>query len=105
MACKFTQAGPSSTRRWSQTTFDTPRSGNGSQGMFDPNEANFLRSIVERFDDDTPRLVYADWLEKHGEPKRAEFIRVQCELAQLGKDDPRRAPLHERQARLLADHR
>jgi uncharacterized protein (TIGR02996 family) len=31
--------------------------------------------------DDAPRLVYADWLEEHGQPERAEFIRVQCELA------------------------
>lgn len=30
-----------------------------------------------------PRLVYADWLEEHGEPERAEFIRVQCELAKV----------------------
>jgi len=30
--------------------------------------------------DDLPRLVLADWLEEHGEPERAEFIRVQCEL-------------------------
>jgi uncharacterized protein (TIGR02996 family) len=31
-------------------------------------------------DDDLPRLVAADWLEEHGEPERAEFIRLQCEL-------------------------
>jgi uncharacterized protein (TIGR02996 family) len=28
--------------------------------------------------DDTPRLIYADWLEDHGQPELAEFIRVQC---------------------------
>lgn len=32
-------------------------------------------------DDDLPRLVLADWLEEHGEAERAEFVRVQCELA------------------------
>lgn len=31
--------------------------------------------------DDLPRLVLADWLEEKGEAERAEFIRVQCELA------------------------
>jgi uncharacterized protein (TIGR02996 family) len=33
--------------------------------------------------DDAPRLVYADWLDEHGEPVLAEFIRVQCKLARL----------------------
>lgn len=32
-------------------------------------------------DDDTPRLILADWLDEYGEPERAELIRVQCELA------------------------
>src|ERR1043165_8521656 len=31
--------------------------------------------------DDTPRLVYADWLDEHGQPERAEFIRLQIEIA------------------------
>jgi uncharacterized protein (TIGR02996 family) len=37
-------------------------------------------------DDDTPRLVYADWLDEHNEPARAEFIRVQCEIERLRPD-------------------
>src|SRR5215468_4094431 len=36
--------------------------------------------------DDTPRLVYADWLQEHGEEERAEFIRVQIELETFGFD-------------------
>jgi uncharacterized protein (TIGR02996 family) len=40
-----------------------------------------LASILANPDDDAPRLIYADWLDEHGEPERAEFIRVQCELA------------------------
>jgi uncharacterized protein (TIGR02996 family) len=43
----------------------------------------FLEAICETPDDDTPRLVYADWLEENGDSDRAEFIRVQCELARL----------------------
>jgi uncharacterized protein (TIGR02996 family) len=35
----------------------------------------FLQAIVENPDDDTPRLVYADWLDEHGDPARTEFIR------------------------------
>ena len=31
----------------------------------------FLRDIIEHRDDDAPRLVYADWLEDHGERDRA----------------------------------
>lgn len=38
----------------------------------------FLRTIRALPDDDTPRLVYADWLEETGETDRAEFIRLQC---------------------------
>jgi uncharacterized protein (TIGR02996 family) len=41
----------------------------------------FVRAIREQPEDDTRRLACADWLEEHGEGPRAEFIRVQCELA------------------------
>jgi len=44
-------------------------------------QVDLLRAILSSRDDDLPRFVYADWLEEHGEPERAEFIRVQCELA------------------------
>ncbi len=43
----------------------------------------FMAAILAAPDDDLPRLVFADWLDEHGEPERAEFIRVQCELARL----------------------
>jgi uncharacterized protein (TIGR02996 family) len=48
--------------------------------MPDPRQA-FLEAICAAPDDDAPRLVYADWLEEHGDPERAEFIRAQIELA------------------------
>lgn len=41
----------------------------------------FLAAICENPDDDLVRLVYADWLDDHGDPTRAEFIRVQVERA------------------------
>jgi uncharacterized protein (TIGR02996 family) len=43
--------------------------------------AAFLADIIAHPADDAPRLIYADWLEDNGEEERAEFIRVQCELA------------------------
>jgi uncharacterized protein (TIGR02996 family) len=62
-------------------------------------EAGLLAAIIDEPDDDTPRLVYADWLEEHGDDARAEFIRIQCRLARLGVVDLRRV----RQAEWLYD--
>lgn len=39
------------------------------------------RAVLEDPDDDTVRLVYADWLDENDQPERAEFIRVQIALA------------------------
>jgi len=50
----------------------------------DPDRLVFLRAIADAPDDDTPRLVYADWLDEHGaadaDRVRAEFLRVACKL-------------------------
>ncbi len=56
-------------------------------------------------DDDLPRLVYADWLEERDQGIRAEFIRLQCEIAKL-EAGPRdiinqNIPLWKRQQELL----
>jgi uncharacterized protein (TIGR02996 family) len=48
-----------------------------------PERDGFLRAICTTPDDDTPRLVYADWLDEHGEHERAEFIRVQFKLLEV----------------------
>lgn len=45
--------------------------------------AHFLRAIIDHPEDDGVRLIYADWLEEHGQAERAELIRVQCALAAL----------------------
>lgn len=42
-----------------------------------------LAAVLAAPDADTPRLVYADWCDDHGQPERAAFIRVQVELARL----------------------
>jgi hypothetical protein len=49
--------------------------------------------------------VYADYLDENGEPDRAEFIRVQIELAKLPIHDPRRDELETRGDELLAPHK
>jgi uncharacterized protein (TIGR02996 family) len=38
----------------------------------------FLRAIFDNPNEDTPRLVFADFLEEQGEEKRAALIRWQC---------------------------
>jgi uncharacterized protein (TIGR02996 family) len=59
-----------------------------------------LRAIVRHPDDDTPRLVYADWLQENGRPEEAEFLRVQCRLAAGGADDPEYPDLLAREEEL-----
>jgi uncharacterized protein (TIGR02996 family) len=49
--------------------------------MNHPDWPAFLAAIVADPDDNTPRLVAADFLEEHGEHDRADFIRVQIALA------------------------
>ncbi|MBA4192178.1 MAG: hypothetical protein C0467_29735 [Planctomycetaceae bacterium] len=49
----------------------------------------FLRAIFDNPEDDTARLVYADFLDENDLPIRAELLRVQCELARMDDDcDP-----------------
>ena len=66
--------------------------------------AAFLRAIRAAPDDDLPRLIYADYLDEHGDP-RGEFIRIQIERPRLPRDDPRRAGLKAREDELLRRHR
>ncbi len=53
----------------------------------------FLNAIIDEPDDDALRLIYADWLDDHDEPERAEFIRAQCDLASISIADPLRMAL------------
>jgi uncharacterized protein (TIGR02996 family) len=62
--------------------------------------AALLRAVCENPDDDTPRLVFADWLDEHDEPERAEFIRLQCEVARLQTDDAQLGGLSRRASEL-----
>jgi uncharacterized protein (TIGR02996 family) len=70
---------------------DSPARGRRVSSPFMTDEAALLQAITAHADDDTPRLVYADWLDEYlpdrrpspaeGPSARAEFIRVQCRLA------------------------
>jgi uncharacterized protein (TIGR02996 family) len=70
-----------------------------------PTDDALLRAVLAAPDDDAPRLIYADWLDEHGDCERAEFIRVQVALARNDKDDPRAPSLGQRERKLLAAHR
>jgi len=73
------------------------------------------RAILDEPHDNLHRLKYADWLEENDQAERAEFIRVQCELAKLELGCPnsiRQASydrdtytsLQSRERELLSDH-
>jgi uncharacterized protein (TIGR02996 family) len=47
-----------------------------------PEVVAFLQAIKEEPEDDTPRLILADWLEERGDP-RGELLRLQVTLARL----------------------
>jgi uncharacterized protein (TIGR02996 family) len=64
-----------------------------------------LRAICEAPDDDAPRLIYADWLDEHGDPRQAEFIRVQIELARAREDDQQTHLLKQREQDLWRELR
>jgi uncharacterized protein (TIGR02996 family) len=73
----------------------------------DPSHAPFLAAIVADVNSDVPRLQYADFLDETGEPAhaaRAEFIRVQCALEGMSKNDPRHDELRSREKALLRGH-
>ena len=69
----------------------------------------FWAAIRANPDDDTVRLVYADWLEENGDEARAEFIRVQIEQTGMFSpsalcSDPNDRTLTKREKRLIARH-
>jgi uncharacterized protein (TIGR02996 family) len=80
-------------------------------------EDALLAAICADPDEDTPRLVYADWLDEYADVLadpaaarvRAEFIRVQCAVARLEElsqaDEGRSAPVVVRDRALTAGWR
>jgi uncharacterized protein (TIGR02996 family) len=64
----------------------------------------FLHAIRATPSDDAPRLIYADWLEEQGQTDRAEFIRIQCQLARMAEANPAWTALRNRAEELLRNH-
>ncbi len=63
----------------------------------------FLQDCKENPDDDTPRLVFADWLEERDDP-RGSLIRVQCQKERTSPLDVRRNELQAQEHDLIAAH-
>ncbi len=62
-----------------------------------------LAAIRDHPEEDTPRLMFADWLDEQGgaaDTAHAEFIRLQCELARLTDDGSDSQPVFE----FIRDH-
>ncbi len=79
------------------------RGGNGCRDS--PNQSPpmsdedaLLAAIIANPDEDTTRLVYADWLQENGQAERAEFIRLQ--IANVGRPVVERS----REGELLKQH-
>lgn len=64
----------------------------------------FLRAVAEEPLEDAHRLAFADWLDDHGHAARADFVRLQCQLAGLPWFHPLRDGLSARADALLAAH-
>jgi uncharacterized protein (TIGR02996 family) len=62
-----------------------------------------LAEVKSNPDDDTPRLVLADWLQDQGDP-RGELLALDLERHRLPRDDPRGEILWQRERELLGRH-
>jgi uncharacterized protein (TIGR02996 family) len=67
-------------------------------------DQRFLQAIIRDPDDDGLRLMYSDWLEEHGDPARAEFIRTSIALTQFPPAAPERSALAERLKQMEEEH-
>src|SRR5579872_4518731 len=63
------------------------------------------RAVLVNRDDDTPRLIYADWLDENGQSNRAALIRAQVEESRAEPYSARARAADSRAARLLEAHR
>jgi uncharacterized protein (TIGR02996 family) len=70
----------------------------------DPTLTALLETCWENLDDNTPRLVLADWLEEHGEADRAEITRLEVDRKDADRRGKEWSRLHKRWKDLLAAH-
>src|SRR5258708_69584 len=66
-------------------------------------DARFLMAVWAAPADAHLRLVYADWLEEHGQTWEATLVRLESRIEALTPDDPQRSGLQRDQDALLAD--
>lgn len=102
--------GPVLWRTWCKA--HVPRMGAGKVELDSKARQEFLSEVLSNPKDDTVRLIFADWLDEHGDPL-GEFIRIQVELAKIDvnedyfAEDSRRnrlSLLWERERELLEVH-
>jgi uncharacterized protein (TIGR02996 family) len=62
-----------------------------------------LADVKAQPDEDTPRLILADWLQDQGDP-RGELIHLQVVRARLTVDEPRHDELLRREWQILSRH-
>lgn len=63
------------------------------------------RAVIANRDDDTPRLIYADWLDENGQSDRAAFIRAQVDAARAEPFSPLARAAESKAHLLLESHR
>ncbi len=111
--CAFVLAGPSGLQRYHCIDPPAPPAppppqpvGRWEAAGLAADHAALLAGVVAAPDDDLPRLVYADWLDENGDPARAEFIRLQCWIAERERTAPvpDADPDRRREGELLNDH-
>jgi uncharacterized protein (TIGR02996 family) len=69
-----------------------------------PEAEALYRAILAHPDEDTPRLMYVDWLQENGDSGRAELIRLQCRLARMNEWDDGYTADRLRSERLHREH-
>ncbi len=63
-------------------------------------ELPFIREIMFDVGDDTPRMIYADWLDERDDP-RGEFLRLDMLLSQAAATEETSAKLREQRGQLI----
>ncbi|MCI0704756.1 MAG: TIGR02996 domain-containing protein, partial [Planctomycetia bacterium] len=75
--------------------------------MTSQEEQSFLTAILAEPDDDTPRLVFADWLDERGtddDKAHAALIRAQCQLEHLPPGSKERKQFEREAKAILKEH-
>lgn len=70
----------------------------------EPRQRELIAAVAASPEQDAPILVYADWLDEHGDSARAEFIRAQIERDHISPFDVRSLHLSLREEALHAEH-